>query len=122
MWKQPAQNNQWVSDPLIETEKEMMKEAYDTLFRRITESIKGSNEHKKLLKEEHELNQRSHAFIEKNKRYFDAKRQFLMRHSNINRDQIMPLDREERKVFSSEYEPVKTNQKRSNQQPMEVIV
>jgi hypothetical protein len=97
----------FITDQRLEKIKKQMSEEYDSLFLEIQKSKKKSAEHNRLLSKEFILYKKSVKFINENKRYFDSKRSYLMKNTNISREQRLSLDEEEKKIFSKEYEPKK---------------
>ncbi len=104
----------FLKNPTLDLARKKMILEYDALYLKIQSCEKLSKLHKELLEKELKLFKRSVNFLNNNKRYFDEKRAYLMRSSNISRDQMLPLDPDEKKIFTKEYEPIESVKKLKN--------
>lgn len=90
----------------IETIRKIIKKEFDDIFELILKEEKKSKNHVYLINHVLKpIEKRNTKFMNKHKRYFDEKRAYLMRKSNINRPQLLPLDSIEKRYFNDIYEP-----------------
>jgi hypothetical protein len=64
----------FVADPVVDLTKAQYKQEYDDLFAKIQKSVKGSQEHHELLKEERRMHVRTLKLVSSNAYYFSRKR------------------------------------------------